>query len=102
LQYCGMIDILESESVFHPLNGPALSARGSARMEFGADCVSVWLRRPDFEDADRAMSEMLIQGTSTYKWNPRSPRIRFDAEFLEATKVRVHQSLAEHICEVQR
>jgi glutathione synthase/RimK-type ligase-like ATP-grasp enzyme len=49
-----------------------------------------------------AMSEMLIQGTPTYRWNPRSPRVRFDAEFLEATKVRVLQSLAEHVCEVQR
>ena len=49
-----------------------------------------------------AMSEMLIQGTPAYRWNPRSPRLRFDGAFLEAAKARERRSLEEHVCDLQR
>lgn len=44
--------------------GPVLASSEKARVEFGADCTSVWLRRPyfaktpeDFEEGDRAAIE---------------------------------------------
>ena len=49
-----------------------------------------------------AMSEMLMQGTTNYKWNPRAPRIRFDADFLAITKERERVSMDEHVCDVQQ
>lgn len=47
-----------------------------------------------------AMSEMLIQGTQRYRWNHRTPRVRFDSTFLEAVERRRNTSMAEHVSDL--
>jgi hypothetical protein len=43
-----------------------------------------------------AMSELLIQGTPQYDWNPKAPGLRFDADFEKAVEVRQAEILADH------
>lgn len=48
-----------------------------------------------------AMSEMLIQGTPHYRWDSRAPRVRFDADLLNACKARESLSVREHNCDLE-
>ncbi len=42
-----------------------------------------------------AMSELLIQGTPQYDWNPHAPHLRFDADFEKAVETRQAEILAD-------
>lgn len=48
-----------------------------------------------------ALAEMLIQGQRSYRWDRRTPAVRFDCAFLEAAEARQRQSLAEHISDLR-
>jgi hypothetical protein len=48
-----------------------------------------------------ALSAMLIEGRIDYRWDSRSPAVRFDADLEKAAHAREEKACAEHNCEIR-